>query len=86
MGLMLFLAGTGVSSASTATSLLMPKPHQLTETGASFDLSRAVTLTDPTGSSLLASLFTTGSSSATVTVSIVSNTTLDTFVYTLEGL
>ena len=85
MGLMLFLAGTGVSSASTATSLLMPKPHQLTETGASFDLNRTVTLTDPTGSSLLASLFTTGSGSATVTVSIVSSTTLGTFDYTLAG-
>ena len=85
MGLMLFLVGTGVSSASTATSLLMPKPHQLTETGASFDLNRTVTLTDPTGSSLLASLFTTGSGSATVTVSIVSSTTLGTFDYTLAG-
>lgn len=86
LAVMALLTGAGIASASTATSLLMPKPQQLTENGASFDLSRTVSLTDPTGSTLLASLFTTGSGgSATVTVNLVSASTLGTFDYTLAG-
>ena len=85
MTLMLFFIGMGIAKASTATSLLMPKPHELTENGASFDLNRTVSLDDPTGSSLLASLFTTGSGTASVTVNIVSAATLGTFDYTLAG-
>lgn len=81
----LFFTSVSGIRASEATSLLMPKPHQLTENGASFDLNRTVSLTDPTSSSLLASLFTTGNGSATVTVNIVDASTLGTFDYTLAG-
>ena len=54
---MLLLTFVGSNIASTATSLLMPKPHQLTENGMSFALNRNVTINDPTRSTLLASLF-----------------------------
>ena len=66
------------------TSLLMPKPHEMTTTGASFALNRSVSITDPTNSSLLASLFTIeAGSTATVTVNMVDAATLGTFDYTL---
>ena len=83
---LLLLVNVGSLQASTATSWLMPKPQQLTENGASFVLSRDVSITDPTNSTLLASLFTTGGSvTASVTVNIVSAATLGTFDYTLAG-
>lgn len=83
---LLLLTGVWSSQASTETALLMPKPQQLTENGASFVLSRDVSITDPTNSTLLASLFTTGgSATASVTVNIVSAATLGTFDYTLAG-
>jgi len=83
---LLLLTGVWSSQASTETALLMPKPQQLTENGASFVLSRDVSITDPTNSTLLASLFTTaGSATASVTVNIVSAATLGTFDYTLVG-
>ncbi len=83
--LMALFAGTSIVKSSTATSLLMPKPQQLTENGASFDLNRTVSLKDPTNSALLASLFNTGDGPATVTVNIVSATELGTFDYELAG-
>ena len=83
---LLLLTGVWSSQASTETALLMPKPQHLTENGASFVLSRDVSITDPTNSTLLASLFTTaGSGAASVTVNIVSAATLGTFDYTLAG-
>jgi len=81
-----FLAYAGNSTASSGTSLLMPKPQQLTENGTSFALNRDVALTDPTNSTLLASLFQIETSAAaTVTVNLVNATTLGTFDYTLAG-
>jgi len=71
---------------SSPTNLLLPKPQQLSENGASFMLNRDVHLTDPTGSELLASLFTTAEEApATVTVNLVDAATLGTFDYTLAG-
>ncbi len=71
---------------SSPTNLLLPKPQQLSENGASFSLNRDVHLTDPTGSELLASLFTTAEEApATVTVNLVDAATLGTFDYTLAG-
>ena len=71
---------------SSPTNLLLPKPQQLSENGASFSLNRDVRLTDPTGSELLASLFTTAEEApATVTVNLVDAATLGTFDYTLAG-
>ena len=73
-------------AASVATSLLMPKPQQLTETAANFDLSRGVALTDPTSSTLLASLFTLEEgAAATVSVALVAPDELGTFDYVLPG-
>ncbi len=81
-----FLSGSADNVAETPASLLLPKPHSLVETSASFSLSRAVRLTDPTQSALLASLFTVNdAASATVTVNIVSDSDLGTFDYTLAG-
>ncbi len=81
---LLLLVNIGSLQASSATSLLLPKPQQVIENGATFDLGRPVMLTDPTNSTLLASLFTTsGSATAAVTVNIVSAATLGTFDYTL---
>ena len=65
---------------------LMPKPKSITDNGATFDLQRTVRLTDPTASTLLASLFTTDdNASATVTVNLVDDEALGTFDYTLPG-
>ena len=51
---------------------LMPKPKAVTENSSTFALGRPVKLTDPTASTLLASIFTVSDeASATVTVSIV---------------
>ena len=63
---------------------LMPKPKALTENNLTFALGRPVKLTDPTASTLLASLFTVSdAATATVTVNIVDDATLGTFNYTL---
>ena len=68
------------------TEWLMPKPQQLVENGTSFALNRDVALTDPTNSTLLASLFQIETSAAaTVMVNLVNPTTLGTFDYTLAG-
>ena len=85
--LLLSLMGSVNVVAQTATSLLLPKPHELTENGASFNLSQTVSITDATGSTLLASLFPNQSASAaaTVSVNIVDASTLGTFDYTLAG-
>lgn len=83
---LLLIINVGNLQASTATSWLLPKPQQMTENEASFALGRPVELTDPTHSTLLASLFTTdGSATASVTVNIVSAATLGTFDYELAG-
>ena len=75
---------TNTHAQDAPTQLLMPKPHEMTTTGASFALNRSVSITDPTNSSLLASLFTTNAgSAATVTVNMVDAATLGTFDYTL---
>ena len=66
------------------TRLLLPKPHQITENGASFTLGRSVRIDDPSQSTLLASIFTTDqSATATVTVELVSDEYLGTFDYPL---
>ena len=84
--LVALIATTCCAFADNAVSMLLPKPHELSENAATFDLTRNVSITDPTNSTLLASLFTTGGSpSATVTVSLVSDATLGTFDYTLAG-
>ncbi len=63
---------------------LMPKPKAVTENSLTFALGRPVKLTDPTSSTLLASLFTVSDeASTTVTVNIVDDATLGTFNYTL---
>ena len=82
-----FLSAIVLAQGSLSpTQLLMPKPHVLTENGASFSLNRNVAITDPTNSTLLASLFTVdANASATVTVNIVAAATLGTFDYTLAG-
>lgn len=81
-----FLVSEAMCMASTASSLLMPRPQQLTENGTSFALNRGVVLTDPTNSVLLASLFKVdASAAATVRVEIVSAAALGTFDYTLAG-
>ena len=82
----LLLVGGAMSiQASDATSLLLPKPRQLVENAGSFELNRTVSITDPTGSTLLASLFPNQGSSAaaTVRVNLVDATALGTFDYTL---
>lgn len=83
---LLLLFNVGSLQASTATSWLLPKPQQMTEDEAAFDLDRPVAVSDPTNSTLLASLFNTaGSATASVTVNIVDAATLGTFDYTLAG-
>ena len=83
---LLLLVNVGSLQASTATSWLLPKPQQMTENEATFALGRPVAVSDPTNSTLLASLFTTaGSATASVTVNIVDAATLGTFDYTLAG-
>ena len=73
-------------SADQAVDMLMPKPHSLTVNGESFALNRDVNITDPTSSTMLASLFKTAQgAAATVTVKMVSATELGTFDYTLAG-
>lgn len=84
---LLLLTSVGsIKASGDASTLLLPKPRQLTRTEATFPLSRPVVLTDPTGSVLLASLFTTSAdATATVTVTLVSASKLGTFDYTLAG-
>ncbi len=73
-------------AADAPTDLLMPVPKSLSTNGAEFALSRPVKITDPTASSLLASLFTTSeSASSTVSVELVDASVLGTFDYTLAG-
>lgn len=82
---LLFLSA-GRLAADSATSLLLPKPQQLSETDVSFSLERDVSISDPTASTLLASLFNTkATASAQVQVSLVSASTLGTFDYELAG-
>ena len=83
----LMLMSLGSTFAATATSLLLPKPQQLEATGGSFALNRPVSINDPTGSALLASLFTISDSpsAASVTVNLVEAAVLGTFDYTLAG-
>lgn len=70
---------------NSQTSLLLPKPRQLALSEGSFATNRAVRLTDPTASTLLASLFIADDeAAATVTVSIVSASELGTFDYELR--
>ncbi len=65
---------------------LMPKPKYMTDNETVFDLQRTVQLTDPTASTLLASLFHVSvEGAATVTVEMVDAVTLGTFDYTLAG-
>ncbi len=86
MAWLLMLVATGSIAASVSTSLLLPKPQQMEENGSSFALNRSVNISDPTGSTLLASLFTSdASSSATVSVTLVDAAVLGTFDYTLAG-
>lgn len=71
---------------TTSVQCLMPKPRNITEKESVFDLQRTVRLSDPTSSTILASLFNvTEEGTATVTVDIVDATTLGTFDYTLAG-
>jgi hypothetical protein len=71
---------------TTSVQWLMPKPRNITEKESVFDLQRTVRLSDPTSSTILASLFNvTEEGTATVTVDIVDATTLGTFDYTLAG-
>jgi len=81
------VATTCGALADSATALLLPKPHELTENGASFNLAQAVKINDPTGSPLLSSLFPNQSatSAATVGVNLVDASTLGTFDYALAG-
>ncbi len=89
--LLLLLVGTQASQAAVLTSsspatLLLPQPHQLSVTGEPFVLNRAVRLSDPTGSALLASLFNVdGTAEASVNVRCVSADELGTFDYDLPG-
>ncbi|MBR1682466.1 MAG: beta-N-acetylhexosaminidase [Bacteroidaceae bacterium] len=65
---------------------LLPKPKEIAVSGQAFSLKRSVRLNDPTGSTLLASLFKTKKSAkATVTVRLVSDDELGTFDYALPG-
>ncbi len=74
------------TAESEATTLLLPKPHVMSENGSHFSLTRDVKLTDATGSTLLASLFSTSTDAeATVIVKLVDAATLGTFDYDLAG-
>ena len=65
---------------------LLPKPKILQENGDRFRMRRPVQLTDPSGCTLLASLFrTSGKTSATVKVCLVDDAILGTFDYALAG-
>lgn len=83
----LFVTMAAIASAQEGTlptRWLMPKPQSLTDTRTTFDLQRPVKITDPTASTLLASLFETAAEAeATVTVKLVDDATLGTFDYTL---
>lgn len=65
---------------------LLPKPKILQENGDRFRMRRPVQLTDPSGCTLLASLFrTSDKASATVKVCLVDDAILGTFDYALAG-
>ena len=65
---------------------LLPKPKILQENGDRFRMRRPVQLTDPSGCTLLASLFrTSDKASATVKVCMVDDATLGTFDYALAN-
>lgn len=77
---------TDTIQTTTKTKWLMPKPKVLTENRTTFSLHRTVRLTDPTGSKLLASLFTTSDkATATVSVNLIDDKALGTFDYVLAG-
>lgn len=84
--LLLALCSVGFQSVAAQADLLMPVPKSVSTNGSTFALSRPVKLSDPSASSLLASLFTVEpSATATVAVNIVSATELGTFDYSLAG-
>ena len=92
--LRLFLSALFILIAATASArsevdpahCLLPKPKILQENGDSFRMRRPVQLTDPSGCTLLASLFrTSGKASATVKVCLVDDAILGTFDYALAG-
>ena len=65
-----------------AVNCLLPKPKTLKENGTRFRMRRAVRLTDPTGCTLLASLFRTSvNASATVSVCMTDDASICIFVY-----
>ena len=90
--LRLFLSALFILIAATASArsevdpahCLLPKPKILQENGDRFRMCRPVQLTDPSGCTLLASLFrTSGKASATVKVCLVDDAILGTFDYAL---
>ena len=92
--LRLFLSALFILIAATASArsevdpahCLLPKPKILQENGDRFRMRRPVQLTDPSGCTLLASLFrTSGKASATVKVCLVDDAILGTFDYALAG-
>ena len=92
--LRLFLSALFILIAATASArsevdpahCLLPKPKILQENGDRFRMRRPVQLTDPSGCTLLSSLFrTSGKASATVKVCLVDDAILGTFDYALAG-
>lgn len=92
--LRLFLSALFILIAATVSArsevdpahCLLPKPKILQENGERFRMRRPVQLTDPSGCTLLASLFrTSGKASATVKVCLVDDAILGTFDYALAG-
>ena len=82
----LLAATVSARSEVSPTCCLLPKPKILQENGARFRMRRPVQLTDPTGCTLLASLFRTSEkASATVAVCLVNDAALGTFDYALAG-
>ena len=74
------------AQSGSGSNYLLPKPKSISYTDASFVLNRGVKVTDPTGSTLLASLFTIDeSATAKVNVELVDAQALGTFDYDLPG-
>lgn len=82
--LYILIVGGMCAYAQADRDLLLPKPKSIAYLDTVFDLQRGVKLTDPTNSTLLASLFTLDENAeAKVTVELVSDESLGTFDYTL---
>ena len=82
----LLAATVSARSEVNPSCWLLPKPKILQENGDRFRMRRPVQLTDPTGCTLLASLFrTSGKASAMVAVRLVDDAALGTFDYSLAG-